>query len=53
MGIGFVEWMPQYAGQPCPVVARRAKSEADADTQFAIFDSSALKKQLGGKPWRK
>jgi hypothetical protein len=38
--------MPQYVELPCPVVAWRAESEADANTQFSIFDSSALKKQL-------
>ncbi len=30
----------------CPVVACRAKSEAEIDTQSTIFDLSALKKQL-------
>ncbi len=29
--------MLQYVVLPCPVVARRAKSEADAGTQFTIF----------------
>ena len=27
---------------PCPVVARRAKSEAEAKTPFALFDLSVL-----------
>ena len=27
---------------PCPVVARRAKSEAEAKTHFALFDLSVL-----------
>jgi hypothetical protein len=30
-------WALQYVGLPCPGVARRAKSEAKTDTQFAIF----------------
>ncbi len=38
--------MLQSVELPCPVVARRAKSEAEADTQFANFDLSALEKQL-------
>jgi hypothetical protein len=32
LGIGPVYLMSQYVGQPCPVVACRAKSEDDADT---------------------
>jgi hypothetical protein len=43
---GSVKLMPLYLGLSCPVVARRAKSEADAGTQFAFSDSSAPEKQL-------
>jgi len=43
-------WRLNMLGCPCHVVARRAKSEAEADTQFTIFDLSVLKKQsLVGK----
>jgi hypothetical protein len=45
------QWVLQYVGLPCPVVARRAKSEAKADPQFTIFDLSALKKQCLIYPW--
>jgi hypothetical protein len=37
---------PQYVELPCPVVARRAKSEADSGTQLTFSDSSASEKQL-------
>ena len=36
--------MPEYVALPCPLVAQRAKSEADADTQFTFFDSSYHKR---------
>jgi hypothetical protein len=39
-------WPLQYFGLSCPVVARRAKSEAETDTQLTIFHLSALKKRL-------
>ncbi len=42
--------MPQYVELPCPVVARREKTEANAGTQFSIFYSSAMKKQLPHAP---
>jgi hypothetical protein len=37
---------PQCVALSCPVAARRAKSEADAGTQFTFSDSSASEKQL-------
>jgi hypothetical protein len=46
MNIGSVELMPQDVGLPYPVLARRAKPQADANTRLASFDSSALKKRF-------
>ncbi len=37
MAIGSVKLTPQYVRLPCPVVARRAKSEAEAGIQIAMF----------------
>jgi hypothetical protein len=42
---------PQYVGLPCPLVARRAKSEAEVDTQFAISPCYAPKKQCPIFDW--
>jgi len=38
--------MPQYVGPTCRGVARRAKTETDADTQLTVFESFASDKQL-------
>ena len=37
---------PRHDGLPCPVVALKAKSEADPDTQLTVSITFALKKQL-------
>ena len=45
LGMGSVLLPPQDVGLTCRGVAS-AKTEADADTQLTVFDSSAFKKQL-------
>ena len=35
----------EYVGLSCPVVARRARSEAETDMPFTIFDLPTLKNQ--------
>jgi hypothetical protein len=44
MVIVVVQLASQYVDLSCPGVAS-AKTEAEADTQFTIFDLSTLKKQ--------